>query len=156
MFFSHRSVAEKQSRLYYTLHLKEYAMQLTPLVQAQYVIEVKKLLTEILQLDEDEFNAQEKLWCQTVKTWCHDAQEYWEEFLASSVQDGYHARWISILLAPNEALRPYVWPTGITIPEKTAEDLLTLLKEKGNADRLQRFIIKLRELNASLDVTHAS
>ena len=130
-------------------------MQRDPAVRALYAKDVGNLLDEILGIDVHEFFLQQRVWAQLVEIYSRDLQ-HWEKFLETTVHDGYLARWISILLAPDETLRPYVWPTDITIPKKTAEDILAILKEKGNTDRLQEFTIKLCEINTPFDVTHIS
>ncbi len=129
-------------------------MQLDQTIRVRYIKAVENLLAETLALDEKEFAVQEKIWSQLVTTNNTD-QPYWQKFLETGVRDGYLARWISILLAPSETLRPYAWPTDITIPKQTAEDLLTVLDGRENATRLKEFMTRLCELNASFDMTHA-
>lgn len=126
-------------------------MQRDP-VRAQYADAVQSLLIETLGLSEKESTMQEKVWIQLVEMHSTDPR-YWADLLRTSVHDGYLARWISILLAPKEDLRPYAWPTNVTIPDTNAEKLLAVLTRRRNSKKLQEFVTKLRELNASFEMT---
>ena len=149
--FPPKGAAENQLHLHYTPHSKEHGMQRDP-IRARYTDAVENLLAETLDINVNELIVQDKVWTQLVEIHNTDSQ-YWEKFLETTVHDGYLARWISVLLAPSETLRPYAWPTGVTIPDaKTVTDLLTALDHRRNAPRLKEFVAKLRELNTSFDI----
>ncbi len=126
-------------------------MQRDP-VKAQYADAVQSLLIETLDLGEKECTVQAKVWIQFVEM--HNSNpQHWADLLRTSVHDGYLARWISILLAPREDLRPYVWPTNVTIPDTNAEILLAILEKRRNAAKLKEFVARLQVLNTSYNMT---